>query len=748
MDVDRAARQHLLDALRADGSDAALAQAAQLGEIYHAREMAVVSRDVYDSAREADGAHEGWKRGSENPELLRRLLPELDETTLKDLLKPEASGFRAEIYLPDPEVLGPGYKPTLVFKGSTGQVVEPDGALRDTSIEDFLGNNFPQSIGMKTDYYDRAMDIALELKDAGLDFDIAGHSLAGGKAAAASAVTGMRAFTFNAAGLHPATASRFSSEHGDLPLYDTRETVTAWEVQGEVLNAGVQGDLRGMSALHRERMALLLSNAADVMQHTPVGRDYIEQRLIPSIPEDSRPAAKAFLDRLAQGDVAELIRDMPEAAGARKPPLMAMSRQEMALVERANAASLGELQLLGGPVLTVATMGMHGANHAARVGQVVATAGDWTGNSVEQLGGLAGDGISGTGYRVERMYASGGRMLEQGAQAIGEVTAHARMAGAQVEAAIDHGQGWAQYNLARLQGGALRGVAALGPDAWRDALETRAGQLEVGGAAARDRQRGQAADAMSQGQAEAEGRREAAGWIGERIRSPIEAVGTMVRDQYVYVGERLDSGAQVVGSRITTITSHAPMAGAALGGTTGMVAGGTVLMNPGTPWGSMNVTAAIELVQEGRAGVGEAVHRHGMAVVIPSLDHHIQAQEQVARALLDRQKGQLQDQVTQQEGDAKTPASAGRSPASSPGGLPALDQLMEACKNGDAQAIARANADLLQTSAAKQWFADGQARLADVEREQVSARGNAPLPDAADAQNLGTDGVAAAGFER
>ena len=44
--------------------------------------------------------------------------------------------------------------------------------LRDTTKEDFLANNFPQSVGLETDYYDRAMRLAKELKAHGLDFEL------------------------------------------------------------------------------------------------------------------------------------------------------------------------------------------------------------------------------------------------------------------------------------------------------------------------------------------------------------------------------------------------------------------------------------------------------------------------------------------------------------------------------------------------------------------------------------------------
>jgi hypothetical protein len=108
----------------------------------------------------------GWVRASENLPTLRQQMPELagiDDQTLREYLQPKNSGFRAEIYLPDPAILGPGYKPTTAFKGSNGEVLQADGTRRETGPEDFGANNFPQAIGQKTDYYDRAMRLATTL---------------------------------------------------------------------------------------------------------------------------------------------------------------------------------------------------------------------------------------------------------------------------------------------------------------------------------------------------------------------------------------------------------------------------------------------------------------------------------------------------------------------------------------------------------------------------------------------------------
>ena len=144
---------------------------------------------AHSEARGEGDPPNGWLRASENLDLLRELIGDTTSTDEQLLarLQPSDSGFRAEIYIPDPNVLGPGFKPTLAFKGSAGEVLGTDGARRHTASEDFLGNNFPQSVGLQTNYYDQAMDLAVLLRERGLDFDITGHSLGGGLAAAASA---------------------------------------------------------------------------------------------------------------------------------------------------------------------------------------------------------------------------------------------------------------------------------------------------------------------------------------------------------------------------------------------------------------------------------------------------------------------------------------------------------------------------------------------------------------------------------
>lgn len=365
-------REQLLNDLRASGTAEAASRAAELQQLYHAHEMASLADDVYDSAKGYGQAPAGWVRGSENLDQLRDGIPELarvNDEELRDLLRPEKSGFRAEIYIPDPAILGPGYKPTVVYKGSAGEVATANG-LRDTSAEDFLANNFPQSVGMQTDYYDRAMRLALRMKDQRIDFEIAGHSLGGGMGSAGSAVSGVPATTFNAAGLHPATAQRFAKSTPGVQLYDTADTVVAYQVQGEMLNNGIQDNIHRLDAARRQQLAAVMGDTATLMRSLPEGQALLDHALTRDVPVNAQPAVHAFVDRLAQGDTAQLLQQLPLAAGRIEPVLPAkMQGQDGALVDRAQALTLQESLYLAGPALGVLRAGAAGAQIGRGLGE-------------------------------------------------------------------------------------------------------------------------------------------------------------------------------------------------------------------------------------------------------------------------------------------------------------------------------------------------------------------------------------------
>jgi len=167
------------------------------------------------------GAPTGWSSISNDPEKLAQygLKPED--------LRIEGSNFGAEIYEPDPAVFGRDMKPTLAFKGT-----QSGGDWK---------NNLAQGLNRESRYYERAVKIGKILGENDANVTIAGHSLGGGLASAASRASGLSADTFNAAGLNSATVARYGgSAHAPAP-----ENIRAFRVQGEVLTGAQEQSLGG-----------------------------------------------------------------------------------------------------------------------------------------------------------------------------------------------------------------------------------------------------------------------------------------------------------------------------------------------------------------------------------------------------------------------------------------------------------------------------------------------------------------------
>ncbi|MGY1408187.1 hypothetical protein ACW5EG_01190 [Luteimonas sp. A611] len=705
------AQRFLMQQLREDG-DPREQQAKELEALYHAREMAGLSEDAYSAALGQGVPPRGWARASERPELVRALLSgsELTDDELRDLLKPDRSGFRAEIYIPDPDVLVQGYKPTLAFKGSAGEVIASDGSRRDTTAEDFLGNNFPQSIGMATEYYDRGMDLAMFLKQQGLDFDITGHSLAGGTASAASAVTGMRAVTFNAAGLHRETVVRFASQNNGMLVYDTNQTVTAWQVQGDLLNDGIQGDLANLGVLERHRLAGLLSDTAAVMRKVPEARQMLNTQLMAGIPESSHPAIQSFLDRLEKGDGAALLRDLPQAAGVRKPPLVAMQAGEAGPVPRDYAASVGELHRLAGPLLNVVASAARGADAGSTAGQVAAFGGRIANTGLDLAGDGTASALGHAGTFAAQGYGLAGVTVEHGTRAMGEVAARWRETAAATEAGAHRAHGWLQeqYAGATASGSRVLGAVAglVSPQLQRD-LETRAEQQEAQGRELLAQSRAEAAQALQQGRGSAGAIRLGAGSIGAALHDDIARVGERARERVGAAATGVDATLDGVGDRVAGVTSRAPLAGATVGGTTGLLVGAAVSYQPGTPWTAYSVQGTVELARQAGPAMHESLQRHGMAsAVIPSLDGEIARQEEAARALL-----RAQERERSADDRQLAPAQADRPLLYMGESGRALDRFMDAVQSGDGARISAASAALLDTKQAQDWLEAGRTQL-------------------------------------
>jgi len=179
-----------------------------------AQQMALLSEAIYE-----DSSHPppGWKDISDDAEALKAYGLTPEDLSMK------SNAFRARIYAPDAEVFGDTMKPALVFKGST----PPSELPKDLSD---WGNNFLQVLGGYSDYYERAVQLGNKIKDSGKaeEIHIAGHSLGGGMASATSSASGSDAYTFNSAGLHSNTVTRYGGE-------EQNSKISAYRIDGEIL---------------------------------------------------------------------------------------------------------------------------------------------------------------------------------------------------------------------------------------------------------------------------------------------------------------------------------------------------------------------------------------------------------------------------------------------------------------------------------------------------------------------------------
>jgi hypothetical protein len=180
-------------------------------------EQARLADNVYHPEQ---GPPEGWSNVSGNPKELGQY-----GLTPKDLSIPNTN-FRAQVYEPDPDVFGSDMKPQMVFQGTN-----------PSSGSDW-SNNVAQGMNSESAYYRQAVSVGKALGKSGADVGIAGHSLGGGLASAASRTSGLPATTFNAAGLNPGTIERY----GGAPV---ASDIQAYRVDGEVLTSLQEGSLLG-----------------------------------------------------------------------------------------------------------------------------------------------------------------------------------------------------------------------------------------------------------------------------------------------------------------------------------------------------------------------------------------------------------------------------------------------------------------------------------------------------------------------
>ncbi len=615
-------QNQLVQQLRDSGNEK---EADRLQETYHAREMSGLASDVYLSANKQGSPPVGWTRASSDPAALRAAGLNIPDSDLKELLEPKDSGFRAEIYLPDKAVFGENAKPVIVYKGSTGEIVDPSapGGRRESGGEDFL-NNGQQGIGMRSDYYDRAMQLASVVnQELPGNFEIAGHSLGGGMASAASAVTGARATTFNAAGLHPDTPARFGKENG-LPTFNPQNTVRTYQTGGEVLN-DVQNGMQRLSEEHRHGYGLL-ANEAGLLLREPMMQKLVGDKLRDMMPPGAQTSAAQFIEQLATKPGQDALRNIPIAAGQLEL-LEPKTRVDGHLVDRAKVSAPSQVAELAGPLSTVLHAGAHGMQAGRVVGQGIEAVGAGVGYGLDKVGDAAAQTARVQGMVLGKTVDMGSTTLQVSTKAGATVIASGRELTGMVESTLHRVESRAQSGV---WSAVAWGADLIGKDDLAKDLRSKADYARhMGDARAEHATRDAREDAAEVRAA------------GQRVANSIDHGGQWVagslRNGYATAGAYVDKGYDFVGYHVKHVTGQAPAVLATVGGTTAALTSAAATHLPTTPRNAANLAETAALRERAGPAFAEATARHGMAeTVIPSLDSELAKQEAAARKLVEQ----------------------------------------------------------------------------------------------------------------
>lgn len=631
-------RQVLLSELRRQAAEAGdrqlAAQADALEAQYRAADVALLTKDMYRSAaHEAAPAALGWTRTSEHPEKLRERGIELSDEDIQKLLQPNDSDFRAEIYLPDPAVYGPDAKPVIVFKGSNGPVSAVDDHgnryTRESALEDWIENG-RQGVGLESDHYSRAMTLARAFQHAyRQDFEIAGHSKGGGMALAGSAVTGMPSHTFNSASLHPDTAKRYAAQH-NLDTFDVDGLTQGYYVKGEVLHDGLALP-QGMAPQQRQQLALAIRNAGE-LSRIPQARDMLDGYLKQALPYDPgmQRDALALVEHLAAHADGKLLAQVPPPSGADHLVALAPKWRDASgqLVDRAQQPSLADIQRDAGPLLNVVSGALGGAALGKRGGDAVASGGRVVEHGAQALGTQAQAFWDISGHVAGAQARTSGQVFGETIRYGGEVVAGMRLAGGRAEALLDHAHArtaeWSNATTGRLLR-AASGLPLLGD------LERLADRRDRETASYARSQREEAVQALSDARGDAGViRRTAAGGANAVEGLSAHAAG-VIRAGAQEIGGAHDAALRSAGAAVRSVTDRAPAAGALYGGVAGARTAAAFTYSTSLPTGLHNGAKTYRVVTGAGDAAHEAVTRHAMEdVVQPSLDARTRQMEHEA----------------------------------------------------------------------------------------------------------------------
>ncbi len=604
------------------------AQADQLERDYHAQERSVLADRVYDNPIGYDATTgrpvfeptPGWTRASELSveELQSRY--GLDPSTLPS----DGSDFRAELFLPDPAVFGPDAQPVLAFRGS---VTEQDWK-----------NNFLQGAGQESGHYTQAMDAAVALRDTyGAGFETVGHSLGGGLAQAASAVTGVDATIFNAAGLHEATAARYVEANGG-EVFDIQGSTTAYHVEGDILTS-LQQSAGELDPVVAERVANLLKTTAGLSDNRILEHLGLGERL-----HDLRPLMNAD---------GSALRELPQAAGEQ------IRLDPMAAGSNGGFEPRPDMMPLGGPdgviansdgALKIATTLTESIRVLSTPGRIASGAGNFIDGNLDRLGQGAEAGLDRFGSAANGVIRDAGSAVETGLGQVGSTGNWAiDGAGNLVDRGVTGAGQIANAGISSTGAVANRALDGLADVPVIGGLADGAGNLLESGANVV----GNGVETVTGGVGSA------VSWgadkVGNAFNSVTSGIGSLFGRGSEVAGNTVEAGSRAAGDGIRVGTDAIGDAAgwtgdaielANLAGATGVVvtgaaattvvgtAGAVELFGPGP----VSAEALRQYQQFTRIAdsIGEMGVRHGMDTVNSSLGHHITQREQ---ALLQRMGG-------------------------------------------------------------------------------------------------------------
>lgn len=627
-----AQQRELITSARAEaartGDTELVALADQLERDYAAQERAVLADRVYDNPVGYDAVTgrpvfeptPGWTRASELSveELQSRY--GLDPSTLPS----DGSDFRAELFIPDPDVFGPDAQPVLTFRGS---VTEQDWK-----------NNFLQGAGQESGHYTQAMDAAVALRDTyGAGFETVGHSLGGGLAQAASAVTGVEATVFNAAGLHEATAARYVEANGG-EVFDIQGSTTAYHVEGDILTS-LQQSAGELDPAIADRVANLIKTTVGMNDNRILEQLGVGARL-----DDLRP--------LMNADGSDL-RGLPEAAGEQirldaigtgpdgsfqpRPDMMPLGGPDGVIANSEGA--LGFATTLTESIRALSTPGRIASDAGNLIDSGLDRLGQGAESGLDRFGGAASDAIQGAGQFVESGLGQVGTAGDWVLDGAGNLVDRGLTGAGQIANAGISGAG----SIANRTLDGLSDVPLIGglADGAGDLLESGANVI------------GNGVETIASGAGSV------INWgadkAGDLFNGISSGIGSLFGRGADAAGDTVEAGSRALGDGIRVSTD---VIGDAAGWTgdaieLANVAGATVIVGAGTLTGAaVGTGVAVELFGPGPVtvealrqyqqftriadSIGEMGVRHGMNTVSSSLDSSITSREQ---ALLQRMGG-------------------------------------------------------------------------------------------------------------